>query len=186
MDKYQCLDVGCGTKKQMGALGIDQFPLLGVDVACDLNITWPLAGHSFDEVVFNHSINHCKELLHILTEVQRVSRDGARIKILAPHFSSDNIFTDPTVRFFIGYRTFDYYCHNTSSLYHYYADMRFQLVRRWIHLYKRNTKSRLEKLINKLIYPLEFLINHFPRAYEKFFCFILRANEIYIELQKVD
>jgi len=172
------LDVGCGPTKEPGAVGIDQFSLQGVDVVCDLNADWPLQSAVFEQVVFRHSINHLSDLGHALTEAERVSRRGGKVKIIAPHFSSDNIFTDPTVKFFTGYRTMEYYCTNTTIRYRYYASTTLKLVYRRIHLYKSRPNGWIDRTVNALVWPLETVINRFPRIYEKFFCFIVRANEI--------
>lgn len=172
------LDVGCGPAKEQGAVGIDQFPLPDVDVVCDLNRAWPLDSNRFDRVVFRHSINHLNDLRFALAEAERVAKRGATIEIIAPHFSSDNIFTDPTVKFFTGYRTMDYYCRNGNTRYKYYASTNLEMIYRRIYLYKSNPIGIKQKVLNALVSPFELLINLTPRIYEKFICFIIRANEI--------
>lgn len=172
------LDVGCGPSKMPGSIGVDQVLIPGVDVVCDLNQPWPLKEKTFQKIIFRHSINHFNNLDFILQEVSRVAKQNALIEIIAPHFSSDNIFTDPTVKFFLGYRSFNYYCQNVTSIYNYYSTVKFHLENRRIYLYKSEAHTISDTFINQLIYPLEWLINTFPRLYEKFFCFILRANEV--------
>jgi hypothetical protein len=34
-----CLDIGCGKNKRDGFIGIDQYPIQGVDAICDLSAT---------------------------------------------------------------------------------------------------------------------------------------------------
>ncbi|MGA7802795.1 MAG: methyltransferase domain-containing protein [Gammaproteobacteria bacterium] len=179
------LDVGCGPAKEAGAVGIDQFALEGVDVVCNLDKGWPLRSAVCDRVVFRHSINHLRDLRVVLQEAERVTKPGGTVHIIAPHFSSDNIFTDPTVKFFTGYRTMDYYCVNTATRYRYYASTRLELIYRRIHLYKSTPQGRKQEILNKLVFPLEAVINRFPRIYEKFFCFMLRANEVVYVLKVI-
>jgi len=47
-----------------------------------------------------------------------------------------------------------------------------------IHLYRSKCTKRYQYVARCLFYPLEMLINAVPRVYEKFFCFIIRANEV--------
>jgi SAM-dependent methyltransferase len=172
------LDVGCGPAKQAGATGIDQFELPGVDIVADLNQRWPVDDGSFDRVVFRHSIVHLASLEHALREARRVVIPGGEIEIISPHFSSDNAFTDPTMNFFTGWRTLDYYCANGSMIYGYYGQLGLRIRGRRIYLYRAEPKSARHRAIAAVAWPFEAVINAAPRVYEKFLCFMLRANEI--------
>lgn len=178
MITHSTLDVGCGLAKQPGALGIDQFALPGVDLVCDLNKPWPLKAGQFDRVIFRHSIAHLISLEHALREARRVVRMGGVIEIISPHFSSDNAFTDPTTRFYTGWRTMDYYCANGSMVYGYYGQLGLRIRTRRIYLYRAELKFARHRLIAALVWPLEAVINLMPRLYEKLLCFVLRGNEI--------
>lgn len=172
------LDVGCGLSKEQGAIGMDQFALPGVDIVCDLNGRWPIEDASFDHIVFRHSIVHLRSLEHALREARRVVRNGGAIEIISPHFSSDNAFTDPTMRFTTGWRTMDFYCANGSTIYGYYGQLGLRLRDRRIYLYRAELKNACHRLTAALVWPMEALINAMPRIYEKFFCFFVRGNEI--------
>jgi SAM-dependent methyltransferase len=179
------LDVGCGPAKQTGSIGIDQFDLPGVDIVCNLNEVWPLPDSSFDSVVFRHSIVHLRSLEAALREARRVCRLGGTIEIISPHFSSDNAFTDPTMNFSTGYRTMDYYCANGSMIYGYYGQIGLRIRTQKIHLYRAELKTIRHRLVACLFWPLDGLANVFPRFYEKFLCFVLRANEVRFVLEAV-
>ncbi|TDM09550.1 MAG: hypothetical protein C4K60_09940 [Ideonella sp. MAG2] len=183
MSNERILDVGCGPAKQAGAVGVDRASLPGVDVVCDLNGPWPFPNGGFDRVVFRHSICHLQSLEAALREARRVCRLGGKIEIITPHFSSDNAFTDPTMTFSTGYRTIDYYCENASTVYKYYGQFGLRMVYRRIHLYRAELKNSRHRLIAKLVWPLDAVVNAFPRIYEKFFCFILRGNEVRFVLE---
>ena len=172
------LDVGCGSAKEGGAFGLDRINLPGVDLVCDLNDSWPLESESFDKVLFRHSIIHLTSLEHALREARRVLRVGGTIDIISPHFSSDNAFTDPTVQFSTGWRTMDYYCANGSMIYGYYGQLGLRIRERRIYLYRAELKTARHRIVSKLFWPFDAFANAFPRAYEKFLCFILRGNEI--------
>ncbi len=177
------LDIGCGNNKTPGAIGVDFVNLPGVDIVCDLNKDWPIEDSGYDQIIFRHSMNHFNDIYHIMKQAHRVLKKGGLMEVVAPHFSSDNIFTDPTVKFFIGYRSFDYFCDNVSSKYHYYSDARFILNKRKIFLYKSDCNTIKQKIFSSFIWPFDAIINSAPRIYEKFFCFIFRANEIVFELK---
>lgn len=179
------LDVGCGLSKMVGAIGVDQFDLPGVDVVCDLNARWPFDDGRFSHVIFRHSIVHLRSLEATLREARRVCRIGGRIEIISPHFSSDNAFTDPTMNFSTGYRTMDYYCANGSMNYGYYGQLGLRIVERRIHLCRSGPKTGAQQLLAAAAWPAELAINAMPRVYEKFLCFILRANEVRFVLEAI-
>ncbi|MBM3775223.1 MAG: class I SAM-dependent methyltransferase, partial [Acidobacteria bacterium] len=53
------LDVGCGLRKQAGAIGIDRNPSSRADVLCDLDrFPYPFRDQSFDRVLAIHVIEH--------------------------------------------------------------------------------------------------------------------------------
>lgn len=185
MSDLRVLDVGCGPAKQPGAVGVDRFALPGVDVVCDLDARWPFEDGSFDHVVFRHSIIHLNSLEAALREARRVVRKGGTIEIISPHFSSDNAFTDPTMNFSTGYRTMDFYCANGSTAYGYYGQLGLCIRERRIYLYRAELKSGRHRIVAALIWPLEALVNAFPRVYEKFLCFVIRGNEIRFVLEAV-
>lgn len=178
LSEIRVLDVGCGAAKLNGAFGLDQFQLPGVDMACNLNHTWPLQDAHFDHIVFRHSILHLASLEHALREARRVVKKGGIIEILSPHFSSDNAFTDPTMNFSTGWRTLDFYCANGSTTYGYYGQLGLRIQKRRIYLYRAELKRAHHHVIAALVWPLDAVINTFPRIYEKFLCFIIRGNEI--------
>jgi SAM-dependent methyltransferase len=179
------LDVGCGPVKESGAFGVDRINLPGVDLVCDLNGSWPLADGTFDRVVFRHSIVHLASLEHALREARRVVRQGGLVEIISPHFSSDNAFTDPTMRFSTGWRTMDYYCANGSMIYGYYGRLGLLIRDRRIYIYRAEPKTALQRIFSMLVWPVEVLVNAMPRIYEKFLCFVVRGNEIRYVLEAV-
>jgi hypothetical protein len=87
------------------------------------------------------------------------------------------------MKFFTGYRTLDYYCAEGATRYGYYGDVGLRIVRRRIEVYRTEPKTAKQKAIAFFLSPLNGLINMFPRAYEKFFCFLFRANEVHFVLK---
>ena len=93
----ETVDLGCGPKKTEGALGVDAYPYPGVDVVADLNTTpWPLEDNRFDKINAFHIIEHVENVVSFLSEIHRIAKPGAQVKIITPHFSSLNSWGDPT------------------------------------------------------------------------------------------
>jgi SAM-dependent methyltransferase len=91
------LDVGCGSKKHAGAVGIDRSPDTDADVVHDLDtVPWPLDDSSFAEIVLQDVIEHLSDPYAVFAELHRVGRPGARVLVRTPHFSSALAYSDPT------------------------------------------------------------------------------------------
>ncbi len=180
------LDVGCGAYKISGAIGIDRTPWPGVDVAYDLDCyPWPFADGVFERAICRHSLAHLGNVVKAIEELHRILRPNGVLEIVCPHFSSDNAFTDITSRWFFGYRSMDFFCPNRKFKYR-YGSARFELVEVRISFlqaavfapdrYKPNPFRTL---------GIEAVINRFPRFYEHFLTFLLRANEVYYCLRAI-
>ncbi len=92
------LDIGCGTHKQDGFIGVDSIAFPGVDVVADLKERWPFDDGSVDEVFASHVIEHFTgtERVHVLNEMYRVMKPGAKATIIVPHWASCRAYGDPT------------------------------------------------------------------------------------------
>jgi predicted SAM-dependent methyltransferase len=104
------LDVGCGSRKRKGYIGMDIVAIPGVDIVHNMNISpWPIETGVVSEIIFDDVLEHSKEFLTILSEVYRISKNQCIVKISVPHFSSDNMYTDPTHTVFFSTRSFNYF-----------------------------------------------------------------------------
>ena len=91
------LDLGCGAKKWPGSLGVDISPDTDADVVHDLNrFPYPLDDDAFDQVLMQDVLEHVAEPIKVIDELHRVCRNGTRIHIRTPHFSSMLAYSDPT------------------------------------------------------------------------------------------
>jgi predicted SAM-dependent methyltransferase len=98
------LDLGCGKKKQKGAIGIDISKETDADVIHDLDVfPYPFANGEFDYVYADNVIEHLYDITKVLEELYRITKDGATIKIIVPFFRSHWAFIDPTHRHFFTY-----------------------------------------------------------------------------------
>jgi SAM-dependent methyltransferase len=103
------VDLGCGLLKTTGFLGVDRFPLPGVDVVCDLDQGIPFANDSVDYILASHSLEHVADLPAMIQEIFRVSRDRAIVTIISPYYATGlnsanpyhkQVFNEHTSRFF--------------------------------------------------------------------------------------
>jgi SAM-dependent methyltransferase len=94
------LDLGCGSNKRGGAIGLDHRPEKDVDILCDLERPLPLAAGVADEVHAHHVLEHVRNLVQLMEEIYRVCRPGAVVHVSGPYYTSRGAFRDPThVRF---------------------------------------------------------------------------------------
>ena len=166
------LDLGCGSKKWPGAVGVDMSEGTEADIVHDLDVfPYPLDDDSFDVVLLQDVIEHIRDLYGLMTELHRVLRSGGRVLLRTPHFSSLLAYSDPT------------HVHQLSLLaieglaepgFRHYAAVRFTIRSNYVDLW---TPFRL--------LGIERLANRFPRLYETYFAFRLPAMNIRAELEVV-
>lgn len=89
------VDLGCGKKKEPGFVGIDRFPLPGVDIVADMNKGLPLADNSTDYLVASHSLEHVDDLLFTMQEIYRVCKHKALVCIVAPYYHTSLSMANP-------------------------------------------------------------------------------------------
>ncbi len=105
------LDVGCGKQKiSPDAVGIDVSADSAADVHWNLDhFPWPLDAGRFSEIHMSHVIEHLEDPLRAMAEIHRVSQNGARVRIVTPHFSSHNSYVDPTHKRHLAAQSFRYF-----------------------------------------------------------------------------
>lgn len=93
------LDLGCGTRKQAGFIGVDRNKYDGVDVVLDLLKTpWPWKDGSVAEIHMSHTMEHFTgpQRVKIVNEMYRVMRMGAKATVSIPHWCSNRAYGDFT------------------------------------------------------------------------------------------
>jgi SAM-dependent methyltransferase len=90
------LDLGCGSNKVPGTVGLDVRQVPGVDHVVDImKSRWPIDDNSVDGIVSTHMLEHVDHGLpihHFLREVGRVCKEGATIEIWTPHVRGNGAF----------------------------------------------------------------------------------------------
>ena len=162
------LDIGCGKDKHQIAdaevIGIDVEPDSDANIIHDLTIIpWPFGDDEFDEVICQDILEHLDDIIPVIQEIKRISKPGSTISIRTPHYSSYYAYTDPAHRHRFGYYTFDHF-----------SSAGFGVIR------KRILFPRIWRISG-----LSALFNRFPRRWEQLFAFIIRAENMHIELENL-
>lgn len=183
------LDLGCGSRKREGAVGADIIPGSSADVVCNLNgASYPFKENSFDEIYAVDVIEHLDDTLKTVEEIYRISKPGAIVHIVSPHFSSHNFYSDITHKRAFGVRSFDFFSEQESSVVKYLpVRARFRIVEKIIEpnkfIFKCN--GRWIKIRNL---PMKFIVNLSPfmqDVYERFFAFIFTAEGVRFRLEAI-
>lgn len=103
------LDLGCGTKRRHGFIGVDRFHLPGARVLGDLDAPrLPFCDNTFGLILSFHSLEHVADLMATMAEIWRIARPGSQVVITAPYGAShlnmanpyhQQVFNEHTPRF---------------------------------------------------------------------------------------
>lgn len=128
------LDVGCGTRKAPGAVGLDQISFPGVDVVHDLDVApWPFPDASFDAVVARHVVEHLEDIPAAMAEIRRVLRPRGEALVATPHFSDANSYVDPTHKYHLAAESFVTFCREPTPWFD-LVDIYVEISGRWRNL----------------------------------------------------
>ncbi len=126
------IDLGCGTRKVKGALGVDNVAIAGVDVVADLNTGLPFRDNAIDAVYVYHILEHLDDLLGTMNEIWRVCKPGALVFVKVPHAASTFVtWKDPTHKRGLFIATFAYFdsTYFDGAAFAYYSKARFRIER---------------------------------------------------------
>lgn len=166
------LNLGCGNKPKEGFIGVDRFPCKAVDIIADVTQPLPFDDGVVEEVYMDNLIEHVPDIPALMGEIVRVSKHGARITVITPHFTSLASWRDPTHVHHLSYFSFDHF--SKSSTQHYVGGGKLKIIGK-----KLSFGGGIFGLTGKII----FLFS--PEMYEKKFCFIFRASTLTFELEVV-
>jgi SAM-dependent methyltransferase len=167
------LDIGCGSAKTPGAVGLDISADTDADIVHNLDeLPYPIEDASFDQILMQDVIEHVREPIEVLEELHRIARPGARIQLRTPHFSSILAYGDPTHRHYfstIAIRSL------AEPRFAHYTDVRFRVVHITLDLW----------LPFRLV-GLGALANRFPETYEKYLAFRFPTMNIRAEFEVLE
>lgn len=175
--KKRTLHLGCGSSKIKGAKGIDILNLPGVDVVHDLNkFPYPFKANQFDNIFAEHILEHLDNLQKVVEEIYRITKYGGLIKIIGPHYTSVDAFTDPTHKHFLTSRSFDYFIPGEDLYKFKYSKAKFKKIKVWIGPLR--TKNLFLKIIVNLV-------NKNLIQYEKHLAYLFPLGVITYELKVI-
>ncbi len=172
------LDLGCGTRKRAGAIGLDINPLTHADVIHDLAIfPYPFPDNRFEEIYVDNVMEHLEEVITTMEELHRITAPGGLVKIIVPYFRARWAFIDPTHKHFFTAGSFDYFDPNSpiSKIYP-YSQARF--VAEKIVFNENIPVGWAKGLIKRLA-------NKWPSRYERFLSHLIPLDDLSFYLRVV-
>lgn len=97
MDKSRKLNIGAGSDRLPGFIHIDIDPTTKPDILCDIEKGLPFDDNAIDKIKCSHTLEHINNILFVLREFYRVSKNGAKIIIVVPLMDASDM---THVRFF--------------------------------------------------------------------------------------
>lgn len=166
------LDVGCGSAKTPGAVGLDISSDTQADVVHDLDVLpYPFEDSSFDQVLMQDVLEHVRDPIRVVEELHRVLRPGGLLQLRTPHFSSALAYGDP-------------------SHHHYFSALAIRSLAQPGFAHYTAARFRIIHVTLDLWLPFRLtgigaLANRFPDTYEKYFAFRFPAMNLRAEFAAV-
>lgn len=179
----EILDIGCGTRKHSGAVGMDINPSVSPDVLHNLNIIpYPFKDSFFDEIYADNTMEHLDDIVKVMEELHRIGKPGALVKIDVPYFRAKWAFIDPTHKHFFTVESFSYFDpnHAHNKLYP-YSPKKFQIEKIVF-----NEDFIYRGVIGWFANRIKNIANRYPLGYENYISHIFPLDELsfYIKVIK--
>jgi SAM-dependent methyltransferase len=161
------LDLGCGSVKKTGTLGvdIDQFP--DVDYVVDLQVSpLPFPDRSVEYVHSSHFFEHLEDPGKVLVEVGRVCKDGARLEFWTPYAWSNPAFIFGH-KFFFTEEVYMHLCVKFPEIWEKILNSRW-VLKEIVYVVSPNTLLELQKAN----VSIDFALKHYVNIVEEFGVFI--------------
>jgi SAM-dependent methyltransferase len=181
--EMKILDVGCGSNKYEGAIGLDNNPRTAADVIHDLGvIPYPFPDDEFDLIVSRHVIEHVPDVMAFITELHRITKHGGKIRLVTPHYTNPDWATDPTHR-----NHFNSYTLNTflpdRQVFDFYTDVTLKPVKNYVSLLNLWRSLGIEFLVNLDQKSPRFRFTR--KFWEHYLSYIFRGKELHFEFEVV-
>lgn len=92
------IDIGCGSSKEAGYLGIDRIAGPDVDIVCDISQGIPLPDNIAEFVMASRVLPYMEDLYAVMSEIHRISIHKAIVCILAPYAHSFAHMSNPAFK----------------------------------------------------------------------------------------
>jgi len=167
------LVLGSAGKKEPGAVTLDIDPGHAPDVVHDLNKTpWPFEDDRFESITCHHSLEHLDGIDAPLKEMHRICRKGGEIYIEVPHHTSW-CANSPEHKLRFSYFALDGYLESGITKWK-TGGKKFTLIKR---------KITFNRAFRRYFFHTFF--NKFPLYYERFWAYIIPAENLVFRLRPV-
>lgn len=177
-NQSKILDLGCGKKKRLGAIGVDYSDQHNADIIHNLNVfPYPLKDKEFDIIYLDNVLEHLDDPMRVMEEVHRICKPEGEVKVIVPYFRSLWAFIDPTHQHFFTVDSFAYYDPDHIICQQYgYVKTRFKVERIVFN----------ETLTNRLFKKnVIALANKWPNRYERYLSHLIPLDDISYYLRKI-
>lgn len=134
------INLGCGNRIMDGAINHDLMAHRPeIDLTFDLNtLAFPFPADTFDKVIMLSVIEHLiPNPIEVLNAIWRIVKPEGVLEIKYPLATSPTIHDDPTHRWFLSARAFDYFDPHTPHGFSY----GFYTERKWVIINKKQHKN---------------------------------------------
>ncbi len=187
------VDLGCGSRKFPGSIGMDLVAVPGVDVVADMSRGLPFKDDSLDGIYAYHVLEHLDDFLAAMGEIWRVLRDGGRAYIKVPHSASTFMtWKDPTHRRGLSIATFAYFddTYFDGIAFAYYSPARFRIEKAKLNFTLTDrqedpAQSRVRRLLNPIFDALANKNRSYQYACERFWGPLVGIEEAVLTLRAI-
>jgi SAM-dependent methyltransferase len=174
------IDIGCGSAKKEGTIGVDIQSFPGVDHVIDIELNaLPFGDRSVAYVHSSHFLEHAKNPTRIFAEISRVSADNARLELWTPYGWSNSAFV-------LDHRTFfneDIYLHICVWFIDFWKEI---LNARWIlNEFHYVVDPRTLCYLDAKQFSLDFALRHFQNIAKEFCAHITVTRDFTAESPQV-
>ena len=180
------LDLGCGpVRRHPDWIGVDRLDYESVDLVGEVHdVLRMFPAGTVDEVHSSHFFEHVHDLPRLMSEIERVLKNGGLLDVVVPHFSNPYGYSDYTHRRFFGLYTFSHL-------------VKDNVLKARIPGYQSGLQFELEKV--KLVFRSPFRVGHVLKGwvgwlvnssawvqtfYEENLCYLVPCYEIRFTLRR--
>jgi SAM-dependent methyltransferase len=173
------LNLGSGNDYKNGWTNVD---LHGkYDVKHDLNrLPFPFKDDQFDYVLASHVIEHLNDTVKVMTELNRITKQGGIIEIKVPYFNSFNSFRDVTHKQFFTWDSFSPFTGFVSS-----KEGNVDYIPKLFGYKERKVIWGTSKRFTFACNLVNRLVNLNPEFMERRFPFLVTVEALHIKLENI-
>lgn len=145
------LDVGCGSAKQSGWIGMDMVRHEQVDIFHDLReLPWPVETDSVDELRMANVIEHLPDTIGTFNEIHRILKPGGTATLSYPWYKSYGAYGDPTHVHYFNDRMIQYFQRDRVGGKYRYTDNFFK-----VHAVELTTYAAIQWIPKRILKLLD-------------------------------